>query len=525
MNRKPGSFFNCAKQLIGVAVFALAACSQPPQTACTTPNKTLPTGPSFVIADTIVVDGTGAPRFAADVRVADGNVVELGEICAGQQDEVLDGSGLILAPGFIDTHSHHDRDPAEVRGMGAISQGITTIVVGADGGSQTPLQERRKKFERSPFPLNVAAYTGHNTLRAWVMGSDFRREASAQEVQEMSELLAQELQMGSLGLSTGLEYDPGIYSSTAEVVELAALTHRLGGRYASHIRSEDRTLMAAVDEFLEIAAATGIPSHLSHIKIAMLDLWGQAPTLLSKLDDARAQGFEITADVYPYDAWQSTLTVLLPERDFTDVVAAQYVLDHLAPADGLTLGLYKPDPSLVGKNVAEIAKLWEMGEAETFLKLIRDAYPTPPSAGELNELVIGRSMSESDVETFAQWPHANIASDGASTGGHPRGYGAFPRAIRLFVRERGLMTLETLVHKMTAQAANNVGISGRGSVEPGAPADLVLFSEDEIADTATMDAPTMPATGIRAVWVNGVLVWDGNTASGALPGEFILRTD
>jgi N-acyl-D-amino-acid deacylase len=512
-------------KLAALFVFGLVqvGCTPNDSTSCNHPSSDLPVGPSLVIADAMIIDGSGNPRYTADVRISQGLVTKIGDICASSDDPVLDGTGLILAPGFIDTHSHHDRDPEESKALGAISQGITTIVIGADGFSQAPIQKLVAEFAAKPMPTNVASFSGHNTVRALVMGIDFRREATNEEIQEMANLLRDDMRSGALGLSTGLEYDPGIYSSTAEVIELAKLASDSGGRYTSHIRSEDRNLTQAIDEFIEIAREADVSAHLSHIKIAIVDLWGTASEIIRKLDEARNLGLDITADVYPYAIWQSTLTVLLPERDFTDIDAAQYALDHLAPADGLILGAYKPNPTLVGKSVAEIANIREQGEAETYLQLINDAYPTPQRPGEFNEFVIGRSMNEEDIATFVKWEHANITSDGASNGGHPRGYGSFPRAIRKYSREKKSLSLEAMIKKMTSKAASNVGLKNRGRVEVGAPADLVLFSEAEITDKATIESPELTATGIHGVWVNGVLVWNGKKPTGLRPGVFIPR--
>jgi N-acyl-D-amino-acid deacylase len=295
----------------------------------------------------------------------------------------------------------------------------------------------------------------------------------------MSELLEQEMAAGAIGLSTGLEYDPGIYSSREELVALARVVARHGGRYISHVRSEDRRLFEAMDEAIEIGRQARVPVQISHIKLAMRSLWGQAPELLARLDRARAEGIDVTADIYPYLYWHADLSSLFPERDFESLETAQFVLDQLAPPDGLLIGKYMPEPSYVGKTVTEIAKLRGETPAETLLALIRMAQPMKAAVGPLRsddvESVIGTSMTEEDLEQLMAWKEANVCTDGDLAGRHPRGFGSYPRVLGRYVRERKVLSLEDAVRKMTSLAAGNVGLRDRGRLVPGAYADLVLF--------------------------------------------------
>jgi N-acyl-D-amino-acid deacylase len=474
---------------------------------------------STLIENARLIDGTGRPGFAASVRISGGKIVAIGRLKRRPGEPVVGGSGLVLAPGFIDTHSHHDRGlDRHPEATAAVSQGITTIVVGQDGSSAPSLGAFFAGLERAPAAVNVASYAGHGTLRSRVMGADFRRAATPAEVGAMAALLAAEMDAGALGLSTGLEYDPGIYSTKEELLALARTAAARGGGYVSHIRSEDRTLWEAVDEAIEIGRVTGMPVQISHIKLAMVDWWGQAPRLLARLDAARAQGVRISADVYPYEYWQSTLTVLFPERDFTDRKAADFALRSLAPAGGLRLSRYLPDPRLEGRTVAEIARLRGTDPAQTLIDLIAAA-PEPGTS----ESVIATSMTLPDIAALVAWPHSNIASDGLLTGGHPRGAGAFTRVLRMFVRERRLLTLEQAVHKMTALSAEHAGIAGRGVIAPGAPADLVLFDPTKVADRATVARPSALSVGIVRVWVNGEPVFANGRATGKRPGRVIRR--
>ncbi|HSN96999.1 MAG TPA: amidohydrolase family protein, partial [Candidatus Nanopelagicales bacterium] len=326
------------------------------------------------------------------------------------------------------------------------------------------------------------------------------------------------------GLSTGLEYDPGIYSAPDEVVELAKVVADSGGRYISHVRSEDRDFWAAIDEILAIGREARIPVQISHIKLAMRSLWGQAPRLLALLDAARAQGIDVTADIYPYLYWHSSLTVLFPERDFENLAVARQVLAEIAPPEGLLLGRYLPHPAYAGRTVADIAK--ERGETPevTLVALIRDAEALRRQGKDGVESVIATSMIESDLDQLLAWPHTNLCTDGELDGRHPRGFGSYPRVLGRSVRERGVLRLESAVHKMTALAADHVGIENRGRLLPGAFADLVLFNPATVIDRATTSDPHALATGIERVWVNGRVVFANGAASGLRPGRVLRRS-
>ncbi|HWM92641.1 MAG TPA: prolyl oligopeptidase family serine peptidase, partial [Thermoanaerobaculia bacterium] len=360
-----------------------------------------------------LVDGTGAPARTGSLRIAGDRIAAVGDVEPLPGEPVFDAKGLVLAPGFIDTHSHADSDLLEMPdALGAVSQGITTVVGGQDGGSAFPLSDLFARLERAPPAVNVASYSGHGTLREKVLGGDFRRAATASELAEMSRLLESDLEAGALGLSTGLEYDPGIFSTRDELLALARVAARHHGRYISHIRSEDRRFWEAIDEILAIGREAKLPVQISHIKLAMRSLWNEAPRLLALLDDARSQGIDVTADIYPYLYWHSTLTVLFPERDFENLETARQVLAEIAPADGLLLGRYLPNPAYAGRTVAEIAK--ERGEApeKTLIALIRDAEALRRQGKEGVESVIGTSMIEGDLEKLLTWPHTNFCTDG-----------------------------------------------------------------------------------------------------------------
>jgi N-acyl-D-amino-acid deacylase len=476
--------------------------------------------PCWLIQDVTLVDGTGAPGRAASVRVCGDRIVAVGQLQPQDGERIVAGKRQVLAPGFIDTHSHHDDGFEKDRAVfAAISQGITTVVAGQDGGSSFPLAPFLAGLEAKPVAVNVATYVGHGTLRSQVMGSDFQRPATEDEIIAMSAILRRELASGALGLSSGLEYDPGIYSTTDELLALARETSRAGGRYISHIRSEDRKLFEAIDEIIRIGREARLPVQVSHMKLAMKSLWGQAGQLLARLDAARAAGVEITADVYPYPYWQSTMTVLFPERNFTDRETATFALTELTTPEGMIVSRFEPEPAYAGKTLAEIAAMRGTDPVTTYIDLIAKSQ----AAGGDNESIIATSMDERDIAAIVAWPHVNICSDGEDDGRHPRGYGAFPRVLRRYVREERVLTLEAAVEKMTRLAALHTGLRDRGVIREGAYADLVLFDPAAVADRATPAAPHLAAAGILGVWVNGVQVYDGEKATGAFPGRVLRR--
>ena len=501
-----------------LAASMLLACMQEEATVCRNDP------PGFLITNVEIIDGSGSPAFAADVRVNDGLIADMGELERCEGETVVDGGAQTLAPGFIDTHSHADGDIFEhPDALVVVSQGITTVIVGQDGGSPYPLGDFFSKLEETPATVNVASYVGHNMLRREVLGDDFRRTATDEEVAVMSDILASELESGALGLSAGLEYEPGIHSETSEVLALAHVAADAGGRYISHIRSEDRWFEDAIDEIILIGRETGMPVQVSHLKLAMKRLWGDAAKTLAKLDAARADGVQITADIYPYEYWQSTIMVLLPERDYTDREAIAEVLDQIAPPDGLWMTKFDPNPEYVGKTLTEIAALREVDAVTAFSQLAEEADLMQQETGQRAESIIGTSMESSDISELITWPEANICTDGGIVNLHPRSAGSFPRVLGRYVREQNLMPLETAVHKMTGLTAAHMGFTDRGLIRQGAVADLVLFDPDTVIDRATPLAPTELSEGITSVWVGGDLVFTEGAATENRPGKVIRR--
>ncbi len=504
------------------SIFALAtllgcAREEAPPPACTNDN-------GFLITNVSVIDGTGAAAIDASVRVTGDRIAEVGTLAACEGETIVDGGGQLLAPGFIDTHSHADGAIRELPdALRHVSQGITTAVIGQDGGSQYPLADFFAELEAAPSTLNVASYVGHNRLRREVMGDDFRRIATEEEVAQMKAMLRSELDAGALGLSAGLEYEPGIHSETSEVLALAQVAADAGTRYISHVRSEDRWFEDAIDEIILIGRETGMPVQVSHIKLAMKRLWGSADDVIEKLDAARAEGINITADIYPYEYWQSTIMVLLPDRDHTNRETIAEVLDQIAPPDGLWMTRFQPNPDYVGKTLTEIAAIREVDVITAFTEIAQEALDWEAEHGERAEAIIGTSMVEADIHKILTWPYANICTDGGLRDRHPRGAGSYPRILGRYVREQNLMPLETAVHKSTGMAAEHMGITDRGLIRAGMMADLVIFDPETIIDHATPLEPQRLSEGVSAVWVNGELVFRDGATTDARPGRVIRR--
>jgi N-acyl-D-aspartate/D-glutamate deacylase len=482
--------------------------------------------PATIITNIQLVDGTGKPAFKASVKIVGNKIMAIGDLKPNKTDQMIDGNGKILAPGFIDSHSHHFGDLNKNRaGLSTSSQGITTIVIGQDGNGY-PMDSLTKWMQANPVVSNVASYTGQSSLREIAMGeNDLYRKATDAEINQMKLVLASELEKGSFGLSTGLEYESAFYSSKQEVLDLAKVTAEHKGLYTSHIRSEDLHMDEAIEEIIEIGRQTKMPVQVSHIKIANKLNWGTANLILKKLDEARKAGINISADIYPYTFWNSTLRVLFPGKDFDNLASAEMATKQLFDPNESYLMQYAPIPSYKGKSVTEIGIERNESPAQALMSLIKMAEAfskaNPNYTGSV-EAIAGKAMSEEDVKVFMAWPEAIICSDG-NAGGHPRGYGAFTRVLGKYVREDKIMPLETAIYKMTGQSADFFGFKNRGRIAVGNFADLVLLDPATVIDQANIKNSKALSTGIDMVWVNGTLVYQAQKSTGKQPGVLIKR--
>ena len=478
-----------------------------------------------LIKNVWIIDGTGAAPFFGALRMEGNKILAVGNLTPLTGETVIDGRQQYITPGFIDSHSHHFGSlKKEPQGIAMTNQGITTILIGQDGDSY-PMDTLQAFFVKNKVAVNVASYTGHSSLREKIMGrNNVFRAASLSEVDKMKKALATDLQKGSFGLSTGLEYESAFYSSKEEVIALAQVAADYKRGYISHIRSEDIQLKDAIDEIIEIGKRTGIPVKLSHIKIANKKDWGKAGQVIQILDSARKAGIDITADVYPYTFWNSTLRVLFPDKKFTSLKSAELATQQLFDPNESVLVRFAPNPSYAGKTISAIAKERNESAPATLIQLIKmaEAYKKAnPGAGSV-EALAGKSMLEADVIDFMRWEHANFCSDGAA-GGHPRGYGAFTRILGKYIREQKILSLSAAIHKMTGLTAKHLQIENRGLIAAGNFADLVLLNPDIIEDHATIENSKALSTGIKMVWVNGELVYQNQNATNQFPGVLIKK--
>ena len=466
----------------------------------------------LLLAGATIVDGLGNEPYRGDLLIEGGRIAAVGpagglEVPAGTPVEDLEG--LVLAPGFIDIHNHSDRSVVrQPRAEALVSQGLTTIVVGADGSSPFPIDEYLREVDAAGTAVNVAVTVGHGMARRRVMGDDFRRPATAEEVASMAAIVREGMQQGAFGLSSGLEYDPGFYSETDELIALAEIAAEHGGFYISHLRDEEETVMEAIDEIIEIGFAAGLPVQISHIKMGNASVWDRSSEALAKLEAARGRGLDITADWYPYTAWASSLSVVVRSRRFADPEAVAAGLAALGGPDRLQITRYEPDPSLAGLRLDAIGRRLGKTPVEVYIEMM--------AAGGAG--VIGHTMKIEDVNRFAASPLVMVCSDGGIGSSHPRGAGTFPRVLAHYVRDEGILTLPEAVRKMTSMPADRLGLADRGRIAAGAAADLTAFDPTTVQDHSTFERPELLSTGIERVWVAGELVWRAGNATGAGPG-------
>jgi N-acyl-D-amino-acid deacylase len=477
---------------------------------------------SILIQNGILVDGTGARRRPADVRILGDSIQDVGQLTPLPGEKVFDATGLVVAPGFIDTLSHADsgimEDPlAETQ----IRQGITTAVVGHDGASNSPLKEWFSQVEKKHTALNFASFTGHGTVRHIAMHDDYKRISTPAELDTMCKLVEQDMQAGALGLSSGLEYDPGYYSDTDELIACSKVAAKYGGIYVSHVRDEGDKVFDAFRELIHIAEAAHIPANISHIKLAALPFWNRSNDVLRLLANARKRGLDITADVYPYNYWQSSITALISSRNWEDRKAWEKGLADVGGAGNVLVGCYRPDNTWAGKTLTQISESTHQDPISVVQEIVHTTQGRQDGDQD-SENVVVTAMTDSDVRNFVRDAHIMICSDGSMDDTHPRGAGTFPRVLGLYVRELHTLTLEQAVHKMTGLSAARMGFSDRGRVAPGMKADLTLFNPWTVHDTATTENPSAAPEGIPYVFVNGRLVFEKGRFTGAKPGV-VLR--
>ncbi len=469
---------------------------------------------TIAIVGATLIDGSGRNAVSDSVvLLKDDTIVAAGkrsQVQVPSGARVIEAAGLVVAPGFIDAHNHSDRGFSSDRSAASqVSQGVTTIVVGQDGGSPFPVGEFLQELDKNPIALNVLTFVGHATVRSRVMGEDTNRLAKPEEIEKMRQLVDQAMREGAMGLSTGLEYETGKPASTEEVVALAKVAGAHGGIYISHIRDEADKSFEALAEALQIGKEARIPVQISHIKLGTLKVWGKAKQVVELINKARSSGQDVTADCYPYDAWSSTIRVLIPSGRHEDPVdVARGLADVGGPAN-ITIVSCRAHPQYEFKTMAEISTQEKISPVELYMKIVRDG-----GAG-----VVSHSMKDADIRMFYRQPWVMVSSDGGIGSRHPRGAGTYPRVLGRYVRELRWLRLPEAIRKMTSFPAARFKLHDRGLIRPGFKADVVLFDPVRIIDRATFRDPQLVSEGVNRVFVNGVEVWSEGKATSGRPGR------
>ena len=522
-----------------------------------------------------VIDGTGSPWFYSNVYISDGIISEVGSEWDERPEVVIDASGLVIAPGFIDMHGHSDisllvNPFAESK----IRQGVTTEVIGQCGYSLAPINDWSAEYLKKTLPnhikehvtidwrtmdeymgrlqrdgisVNVVPFVGHGTIRMNVLQFE-RRPPTEEELEEMKEYVKEGMEAGAFGLSTGLIYPPSSYAKTDEIVELCKVVSQYGGMYASHIRGESDTLIDAVKEAIEIGERSGCRVEISHFKASGKKNWGKTMISCRIVEKARERGVEVTFDFYPYTASSTGLDVLIPEwaqeggvdamlRRLTDPETREKIREYMEERvkkghyidvdvyDIVRITDFSPDRSIQGKTVAEISKEWGLDPYETVFELLLR------SEGKVGIIIHG--MHEEDLLRVMRHPLSCVGSDSScsapygplsQTRPHPRAYGTFARILGRYSRERKVLSLEEAVRKMTSASAARLRLFNRGLIRKGFAADITIFDPKKIIDKATFLEPHQYAEGIKYVIVNGKIVIDEGKHTKTKPGKVLRRS-
>jgi N-acyl-D-amino-acid deacylase len=487
-----------------------------------------------------VVDGSGAPGRRADVGIRGGRIAAIGAIDRARAEAVLDASGLVVAPGFIDVHTHADGLADQPRAENFVRMGVTSIVAGNCGSSVLDVAGAFETLRQRGASVNFATLIGHNTVRRAVMGTD-NRPPKPDELQRMKTLVFRAMADGAVGFSTGLQYVPGTYAGTPELIELARVAGNAGGVYASHMRNEGTELEKSVAETIRIGEAGLSRIQISHLKVDSPNRWGASAAALDLIDAARRRGVDVQADQYAYTAASSSLGIRFPswalEGGQPKIAERLEDPDAWATIKGEMRGLlaerglsdlafavvasYRADPSLNGLSMKQVAA--KMVGADTADAQLEAARLMMLAGGAS---MVYHFMSDEDVERIMRHPYVGFASDaGVLTFGsgapHPRGYGNAARVLGLYVREKKVLPLEEAVRRMTSLPAGHFRFADRGLIEEGFAADLVIFDPAAVGDTATFEKPHSYAAGIPHVIVNGVLVVKDGEHTNARPGSVL----
>ena len=489
-----------------------------------------------------VVDGSGNPWYHADIAIKNDRIAEIGQLSNHEAKRVIDAHGLVVAPGFIDPHTHALRGIFEVpNAESALLQGVTTLTEGNDGSSPYPIDRHYADIDNLRISPNWAVFVGQGTIRQRVIGFGLRK-ATPDEMERMKQMVRDAMEQGALGISTGLFYVPGSFTSTEEVIELSKVAAEYNGIYISHIREEAAQLIDSVQETIRIGEEADIPVQITHHKVIGVENWGASIESLRLVDEARERGVDVTIDQYPYTASQTSINALIPQwaqaggRDemlsrinsaetystIKNEVVAKILYDRGGgDPKNVFISRNSWDPDMAGKNLAELA-------------IDAGLEPTPENAADVvfdiirggGATAVYHAIGPEDVDRIMQHPATAIGSDGpvgvfGEGAPHPRQYGTFARVLGLYVRERKILSLEEAIRKMSSQSARRLGIHDRGLITKGYFADIAIFDPDEIIDKATFENPHQYAIGTKFVLVNGAVVVENGQHTGARPGRIL----
>jgi N-acyl-D-aspartate/D-glutamate deacylase len=475
----------------------------------------------LVLRHGLVVDGSGAAGRATDVGISGDRVVFVGPMGKRTAKRVIDATGLVVAPGFIDPHTHTAgdlSDPVRSRNEAYLMQGVTTVATGNDGASPLDIGATYAKWTAQGIGTNAALFIGQGSVRHEAMGGDFDAKPTDAQMARMKQLVEKAMQDGAIGISTGLYYSPGSFSTTEEVIELSKVAAAHGGIYDTHMRDESSYtigLLASVKETIQIGREAGMPVMISHIKALGADVWGQSKDVIALIDAARAEGVKVTASEYPYDASGTSVSAALVPRwaeaggrgalrkNLTDPAVHEKLVKEMEEnmrrrggAETLLMTSSR-DKSIAGKNLAQIAQERKVSPIDAAIAIVLNG----------DSDVASFNMKESDIVAFMKEPWVMTCSDGSD--GHPRKYGTFPKKYHEYVEEKHVLTLEQMVRSSTSLTAETLQLKERGLLKAGYFADVVVFDPKTFRDLSTYEGPRNLATGVKYLAVNGTLAIDG----------------